>query len=68
MYKVGDYVDFKLKAGRGRPQLGLILQNKGIGFLVKNPVTRKEIFVPKGKVLRTRTPWWEARKADSEAA
>ena len=65
--KTGMFVDFKLHTGRGRPMLGEVLQNKGLFVLVKSPVTRKEVLVPRGKILRERAvaPWWVRRAKDA---
>ena len=71
----GDYVDYKLTAGRGRPQTGQVVRDAGIGYRIQEFKTKQVIFVPHGKVIRrsmdrVNLPDWLQKKkiAVAEAA
>lgn len=49
-FKIGDTIDFKIKAGRGRPSKGIIIQKKDRSLLVQTPRSER-IDVPIDKVL-----------------
>ena len=49
-YKLGDKIDFKLKAGRGRPSMGTIIEDRGNTVLIENSYG-KRIEIPEESII-----------------
>jgi hypothetical protein len=50
MYNQGDAIDFKVKPGRGRPQMGVIIETTIDSVLVETP-RGKRLTVPRAKII-----------------